>query len=716
MRMNLRHLYLPGLAVPALLLAGCVPHQPAETPAAEEPQATAPALPAAARQAPRATAFAPQALTLEQQRVRLLIQQVESAYARGNADYRKGKLPEAKQEFDRAVDLMLMSGIDIRSNAQLQEEFDRILDGVNGLEMEALKQGNGFVSKEETTPGEAASDVTFVVDPNVVAKAKSYLATTRSDLPLVVNDYVASYINFFANTQRGHNTLLHSFQRAGRYKMMIQRVMAEEGVPQDLIYLAVAESSFQPRALNAQSGAGGMWQFMPHGNYGLVRNQYVDERFDPEKSTRAYARYMKFIYDQTGDWYLTMAGYNWGTGNVQRAVEKTGYADFWELYKRHNLPAETQNYVPEILAAIIIANHPTQYGFDEITLDPPVLTDTVTINYPVDLRLVSDLVGAPVNELQALNPSLLHMITPPDTPFDLHLPGGTATLFGQRVASIPESRRVGWRYHRVTAGDTLASVAREYRVTEEALAGANQLRESNSIEGVEGLAIPAAAPVAAAAAAGASAPPVAHARVYTARRGDTLVTIADRYGVSLNQLRRWNEITGTLVRPGRRLYVADPDDQPRAAVHDQPRSEVRGHHRGGLRAETETRETAPASSARDKSNLPRGHRKSGAAEERKLPVQRGESDAGSSARERSTLSRRGHRRTETQETALGSSTREKSIIPRGHGKGGAAEEKKQKPQRGESAAGTRKSKNADERNSRAPVPSAHSRTHGHKQK
>ena len=673
---------------------------------AEEPQATAPALPAAARQAPPVSAFAPQALTLEQQRVRLLIQQVESAYARGNADYRKGKLPEAKLEFDRAVDLMLASGIDIRSNAQLQEEFDRILDGVNGLEMEALKQGNGFVSKEETTPGEAASEVTFEVDPNVVAKAKSYLATTSSDLPLVVNDYVASYINFFANTQRGHNTLLHSFQRAGRYKMMIQRVMAEEGVPQDLIYLAVAESGFQPRALNAQSGAGGMWQFMPHGNYGLVRNQYVDERFDPEKSTRAYARYMKFIYDQTGDWYLTMAGYNWGTGNVQRAVEKTGYADFWELYKRHNLPAETQNYVPEILAAIIIANHPTQYGFDEITLDPPVLTDTVTINYQVDLRLASDLVGAPMEELAALNPSLLRMITPPDTPFDLHLPGGTATLFEQRVASIPEGRRIGWRYHRVTAGDTLASVAHEYRVTEEALAEANQLREGDGIEGVEGLAIPAAPPAAAAAAAASA--PVTHARLYSARRGDTLVTIADRYGVSLNQLRRWNGITGTLVKPGRRLYVTEPDDQPHAAV--------RGHRRGDLRAETETQETAPANSSRGRSALSRRHRKGGAAEEEKQPAQHGESDAGSSARGRSTSPRRGHRKTETQETAPASSNQEKSTLLRGHRKSGAEDERKRPAQRGESAAGARKSKDANERNSRAPAPSAHSRTHGRKQK
>jgi membrane-bound lytic murein transglycosylase D len=480
---------------------------------------------------------------------------VEQAYTFGEADYRKGNLAEAKVEFDRAVDLMLSSGIDIKGDSQLQEEFDRIVDQVNALEMEALKQGNGFVPKEEPSPAEVASDVAIVVDPSLVAKARTDLATTKSDLPLVVNDYVASYINFFANTPRGHNTLLHSFQRAGRYKAMIQRVMAEEGVPQDLIYLAVAESGFQPRAMNRRSRAGGMWQFMPYGDYGLARNSYVDERFDPEKSTRAYARYMKFIFNQLGDWYLSMAAYDWGAGNVQRAVQKTGYADFWELYKRNNLPAETKNYVPEILAAIIIANHPTQYGFDDVTLDPPVLTDTVTINYSVDLRLVSDIVGAPMDEMMELNPSVLRMATPPEAAFDLHLPAGTATLFAQRIAAIPEGKRSAWRYHRVAAEDTLASVAREYRISETELAGVNQLRPSDSLQGVEGLVVPQAP----------AAVLPAHISLYTARRGDTLVTIADRFGVSLSELRRWNGISGIRVEAGRRLHVAEPTSAQHAS-------------------------------------------------------------------------------------------------------------------------------------------------------
>jgi membrane-bound lytic murein transglycosylase D len=529
-------------------LSACDPGKPAAlaTPASH---ALAPALSAPAPQQAAAPTTAPQP-SASQQRVESLIQQVEKAYALGDAAYKHGNLPEAKSNFDNAVDLMLSSGIDIKSTPALQEEFDRIVDQINGLEMDALKQGNGFTPKTEDTPAEAASDVTFVVDPNIVAKASADLATTKSDLPLVVNDYVASYINFFANTTKGHNTLLHSFQRAGRYRAMIQRVMSEEGVPQDLIYLAVAESGFQPRAVNARSRAGGMWQFMPYGNYGLTRNQYVDERFDPEKSTRAYARYMKYIYSELGDWYLSMAGYDWGTGNIQHAVQKTGYADFWELYKRNNLPGETKNYVPEILAAIIIANHPTQYGFDDITLDPPVVTDTVTINYSADLRLVSDIVGAPVDELIALNPSLLRLVTPPDTGFDLHLPAGSAALFQEKISAIPESKRNSWRYHKVTPEDTLASVAHTYSVSVTALAEANQLDQTGKLDGVEALVVPVAP----------SAAPSAHTVYYTTRRGDTLVSVADRFGVSLTQLRRWNKLpaTGIKIDAGRRLHVAEP--------------------------------------------------------------------------------------------------------------------------------------------------------------
>jgi membrane-bound lytic murein transglycosylase D len=613
MRMNSNRYRIFGCAALAMFLAGCNPTGQGGAHDGAKPQSTAPALSSSAtpEPAPQAATPALPPLTIGQQRVHVLIQQVEEAYAHGEADYRKGRLPEAKIEFDRAVDLMLASGIDIKSDQKLQDEFDRIVDGVNALEMEALKRGNGFVPPEEPTPAEAAQDVTFAVDPNIVAKAKADLATTKSDLPLVVNDYVAVYINFFANTKKGHNTLLHSFQRGGRYRAMIQRVMGEEGVPQDLIYLAVAESGFNPRALNGHSGAGGMWQFMPNDKfYGLARNAYVDERFDPEKSTRAYARYMKFIYNQLGDWYLSMAGYNWGTGRVQHAVEKTGYADFWELYKRGELPKETSGYVPEILAAIIIANNPTQYGFDDVTLDPPVLTDTVTINYAVDLHLVSDLVSAPMEELTALNPSLLRSTTPPDTSFDLHLPAGTATLFEQRIAAIPESKRNGWRYHRVVAGDTLASVAHEYRVTASELAEANQLRasdtgESDTLKGVDALVVPAPP----------SSAPSSRTVLYTARKGDTLVTIADRFGVSLVQLRRWNKVDGIKVAPGRRLRVTEPASVPRT---------TRGHRGSAAESGAKSREAAPAKGESDsargdgvKPATPGAHRKAGASAAKK---------------------------------------------------------------------------------------------------
>jgi membrane-bound lytic murein transglycosylase D len=534
-----------ALAAAPLLLTGCVPENPAPSPA-KSPQATAPVLKPA--ESPTGSAKAVPTATSPPARpeVQGLIDAVEVAYQSGVTNYHAGKLQPAKADFDRAVDMMLTSNFDLHNEPQLRDEFDRVLDAVNTLETEALKQGNGFAPKIEPAPVDIANDVTFPVDPTVKAQAIAELKTTVSDLPLVINDPVAGYISYFSS--RGRGTLMRSLERAGRYHPMIAAVLAEEGVPQDLIYQAVAESGFQPQAVNGRSGAGGMWQFMPSGPYGLNRNGWYDERFDPEKSTHAYARYMKLLYSQLGDWYLAMAAYDWGPGNVQRAVQRTGYADFWELYRRNVLPQETKNYVPIIIAAAIMAKNPQQYGLQALTPDPPLLVDTVTTNYSVDLRLVSDIVEVPVQEIGDLNPSLLRMSTPADAPFELHLPAGRKELYEKRISEIPSDKRNQWRFHKVVSGDSLETVARDYHVTPSEIAFVNQLEPGNDLSSTESLVVP--------------VPPAPSGKsrltLYRVEHGDTLVTVADRFNITVQQLRRWNHLTAARLVPGRRLYVAEP--------------------------------------------------------------------------------------------------------------------------------------------------------------
>ena len=519
-----------------------------------------------------------------------LIDNVEQAYQAGVDNYHAGHLEAAKASFDYAVDQMLLSGVDLKNDPQFSAEFERLVDAINTLEMEALKEGNGFEPRAEPTPVDVANDVTFPVDAAVKAQAQAELKTTQSDLPLVLNDYVASYINFFANTKVGHATIVHSLTRAGRYKEMIQRILGEEGVPQDLIYQAVAESGFQPQARNGRSGAGGMWQFMPGDAFAPARSAWYDQRYDPEASTRAYARYIKYLHNQLGDWYLAMAAYDWGAGNIQRAVQRTGYADFWELYRRNALPVETKNYVPIILAATIIAKNPKQYGLDTIVFDPPLLTDTVTTNYSVDLRLVSDIVEAPLQEIVALNPSLLRTATPPDDSFALHLPLGTKDLYAKRIEEVPVDRRKSWRFHKVASGDTIEAVAREYHVSPTELTFVNQLSPGGDLTGAESLVVPVAA---------APSTSIARSTRYTAKRGDTLVTLADRFNVSVDQLRTWNHLKGTSLVPGHTLYVSEPARVGSSGAHG--RKSIASHSsKGAKSAHNAAAKTSSTASAKVK--------------------------------------------------------------------------------------------------------------------
>ncbi|HMG03556.1 MAG TPA: transglycosylase SLT domain-containing protein [Edaphobacter sp.] len=578
---------LMAACAPLLLLAGCPQDQTSQAgaPGKVPVQATAPSVAAAA---PATGASTPAAHTTAQTvedsakayKAQQLIARVEQTYQSGVNNYRAGHLEAARADFDSAVDQMLTSGLDLKGDPQLSDEFEHLLDAVNSLEIAALKQGNGLSPAIEEAPLDAANEVTFKPDAALNAQLTAELKTTQSDFPLVVNDYVAGFISYFANSQAGHAHLLRSIERAGKYKDMIQRILREEGVPQDLIYLAVAESGFQPQALNARSGAGGMWQFMPFaGAYGLARNGWVDERFDPEKSSRAYARYIKSLYNQFGDWYLAMAAYDWGPGYVQRAVMKTGYADFWELYRRGVLPGETKNYVPGIIAAIIMAKNPEKYGLDKLNPDSPVISDTVTVDYSIDLPLVADLTNASLQEIVALNPSLLRMSTPQDTSFDLHIPTGTLNAFQTRVKEIPLDKRSSWRFHVVRAGESLESIATLLHARSADIAEANDIAKGDSLDEGDELVVPVTAAAA------------SHAQHYKLRQGDTLITVADRFGVSVEDLRRWNHLSSNSVKTGRTLLVAEP-------VRLAPRTRARVKSARGKRnvASTSSRKTSGSTS------------------------------------------------------------------------------------------------------------------------
>jgi len=484
-----------------------------------------------------------------------LIVQVEKEYQIGQDNYKAGHLEAAKENFDRAFNLLLGSSLDVRADQRLQQEFDRVLDGVNGLELQALQEGDGFTEqKSEPAPIDEANEVTYSVDPNLKAKAEAEIKDTHSDLPLMMTDPVAGYISYFST--RGRGTLERALARSGRYDEMIRRILKEEGVPQDLIYLAQAESGFHPLALS-RAGARGMWQFMASraSGYGLERDWWVDDRQDPEKSTRAAAHHLKDLYSEFGDWYLAMAAYNSGPGTVQNAVKRTGYADYWQLYKRNVLPKETRNYVPIILAVTIMAKNPGQYGLDKVVTEKPVPYDSVKIDYPVDLRLVAECVDTSASTMQDLNPSLLRLTTPKDREFELHLPVGTKDRYLTAITAIPPDMRVWWRYHKVAPGDTLSSVARSFHTTPRAIVQANNLDGDENLRAESELIIPVA--------------PGKHpsdelasysrrATTYKVRKGDTVETVADNFGVPPAMVRRWNHLKGDSVRGRRVLYIHLP--------------------------------------------------------------------------------------------------------------------------------------------------------------
>jgi membrane-bound lytic murein transglycosylase D len=411
-----------------------------------------------------------------------LVMRAEQTFQLGKKAYQANDIPAARRQFDTAIDLMLEASDGNPADRQdYHRRLEEMIDSIHRFDLAGMGASASVEQgKFEKAPLEDILEMTFPVDPRIKDRVREQIAGTVSQLPLSMNDTVLGYINYFS--RRGHNTIVAAMQRSGRYRPMIQRILDEEGVPQELIHLAQAESGFIPRAVS-RAAAGGMWQFLTWRGqqYGLMQTRYTDERMDPEKATRAAARHLRDLYTEFGDWYLAIAAYNCGPGTVEKAVERTGYADFWQLRSIGVLPAETTNYVPIILAMTIMEKNAAEYGLENVQLEAPLEYDTLELTASTSLNLISDITDTPLTELAALNPAVIRNIAPEN--YSLHVPKGNAKQLLAVLQMIPAERRSAWRMHRVATGETLAMIGKRYALSTASIVAANSLKDGEALEG-----------------------------------------------------------------------------------------------------------------------------------------------------------------------------------------------------------------------------------------
>lgn len=401
------------------------------------------------------------------------IRQADEHFNAGKRAFQEGRTLDSRREFNRAIEVLLSTPENIGDRTQVERHLEELADAIYKYDLDQQNAATGSPDQVsyEKRPLDEILESTFPVEPSLRNRVKEQIQATASQLPLEESDAVVSYINFFAS-DRGKRILGAGLRYSGRYKPMIERILEEEGVPQELIFLAQAESGFQPRALS-RALCMGLWQFAKfRGNeYGLKQTASTDDRMDPEKATRAAAHHLHDLYSHFGDWYLAMAAYNCGPQCVDRAVARTGYADFWTLRRMGVLPQETANYVPAILAMTIIAKNAKDYGLDNVEFEPPLEYDTVQLSSSTHLALVAAALDRPVSEIRDLNPAVMRTVAPAG--YDLHVPKGTLAQLAVAFDAVPSSHRDSWRVHRVEPGDSFATIAKRYGASPLQLSGVN---------------------------------------------------------------------------------------------------------------------------------------------------------------------------------------------------------------------------------------------------
>lgn len=389
----------------------------------------------------------------------------------------------------------------------------------------------------------------------------------QSDFPLILNPTVEQFLEAMVSSGEYHKRIATGLSRAGSYLPMIRPRFAAAGLPQDLSYLPLIESAFSLKAYS-RARAHGMWQFISSTgrHYGLDIGSLIDERRDPERSTDAAVAYLSDLHDQFDDWYLALAAYNSGSGNVRRAIRRSGSRDFWAL--RRYLPRETRNYVPAFIASVIVAKKPEKYGFAP-PVEKPWVFDTIDVPDALDLEFLARESGIPLQDLRELNPALRRDLTPAHSTTILRLPPGTTTVAEAALASTPRDQWAPRLIHTVRSGDSLYAIARKYGSSVSAIRQANSLRGSLIRPG-QTLIVPRFGTE-----AGYSANQpqrTADGGVYVVQRNDTLWDIARAFSVSLDQLCAANGLSrNSVIRPGQRLAVPDGSTRTAAPVQQQAR-------------------------------------------------------------------------------------------------------------------------------------------------
>ena len=382
------------------------------------------------------------------------------------------------------------------------------------------------------------------------------------DFPVTINKQVKFYLDLFQNRQKKH--FKRWLERSTRYLPAIRRELKRAGLPQDLAYLAMIESGYNPSAYS-HAHAAGLWQFIrgTGRNYGLRIDSWVDERRDPEKATRAAVAYLRALYERFGDWQLAVAGYNAGEGKIERAIKKYKSRDFWELARHSYLRLETKRYVPKLIAAIIIARNPEQYGFTDLAYQKPVQYDLIKVPARTDLKAIAVSGSTTVKELRKLNNELRKNQTPPSAgSYQLKIPAGSHDLVAANLSRLHPVVTTGYKTHKVRKGDTIARISKRYRISRTTLLKANKLHSSTLRTG-QRLRIPYRTTKYVLLKKGQTArdyyaSTTANGRMilHEMRRGETLSKVGKRYNVPVELIVQWNDISDVRrVRAGQQLAL-----------------------------------------------------------------------------------------------------------------------------------------------------------------